>query len=419
VKQDITLSAGTLPIAAFDKNVSNTSIRVAVSNYRWFALFIVWGAFLLSYIDRVAWSIIAAPVGASLGIQVTMLGAFVTAFYAGYVVANIVGGIITDFLGGRFVLTASMLLLGAFTFGFGHIQTLGMGIIVQFFMGLTAGADYSAGMKIIPTWFHRERGRAMGLYTTATSLAVVIANAIAPSFSIKYGWSQLFHMFGIITFVWGIITLLFLKNQPSGERVIRNTIGDLLSLLRNRNLIVLSIAGFGGMWATIGINAWSNALMTKGHGITPVAAGSIMVGFGIGAVIAKPVLGWVSDLPGVSRKWLSILTLGALVVLLVVFGYCSTTTQFYVVAPLLGVFAYGYLPILMAQISDTSGKRLAGAAAGWTNAIWQAGSVVSPLAIGYVYGQTHTVPSAFLVLAIGPAVAVLVIFLLKKSHRVE
>ncbi|HEY2020835.1 hypothetical protein [Paraburkholderia sp.] len=53
------------------------------SAYRWVALFIVWAAFLLSYVDRVAWSTVAAPVGATLGLKVSMLGAFVTAFYAG------------------------------------------------------------------------------------------------------------------------------------------------------------------------------------------------------------------------------------------------------------------------------------------------------------------------------------------------
>ncbi|HEY2020836.1 MFS transporter [Paraburkholderia sp.] len=98
-------------------------------------------------------------------------------------VANIVGGILTEFFGGRLMLTLALLPLGVLTFSFGFTQSLAFGIVIQATMGFAAGADYSAGMKIIPAWFTRDRGRAMGLYTTATSLAVVLANAIVPSFS--------------------------------------------------------------------------------------------------------------------------------------------------------------------------------------------------------------------------------------------
>lgn len=377
------------------------------SAYRWVALFIVWAAFLLSYVDRVAWSTVAAPVGASLGIKVSMLGAFVTAFYTGYVIANVVGGALTDWLGGRLMLTLALLPLGVFTFGFGYTRILTTGIVLQFLMGFAAGADYSAGMKIIPAWFSRDRGRAMGIYTTATSLAVVLSNAVMPSFSMRHGWSNAFHMLGIITFVWGIVALLLLRNGPANvQPAPRSSTADMLGLLRNRNLVFLAIAGFGGLWATVGFGAWGNALMTRQYGISPVVAGSIIASFGIGAVIAKPTLGWISDLPGVSRKLMSIVCLFAFTIVLLVFGHCSTVAQFYLVAPVLGAFSFGYLPILMAQLSDSSGKRLAGASAGWTNAVWQTGSAVSPLAIGHVYGSTHSFMLALLTLAVGPLLGV-------------
>lgn len=377
------------------------------SVYRWVALFIVWAAFLLSYVDRVAWSTVAAPVGSSLGITVSMLGAFVTAFYGGYVVANVVGGILTDFLGGRLMLTLALLPLGVLTFSFGYTHSLAFGIVIQAAMGFAAGADYSAGMKIIPAWFTRDRGRAMGLYTTATSLAVVLANAIVPSFSARHGWANAFHMLGIVTFVWGIVALVLLRNRPSNQPAPpRNTAKEMLGLLRHRDLIVLAIAGCGGLWATVGFGAWSNALMTRQYGISPIVAGSIIASFGIGAVIAKPTLGWISDLPRVSRKWMSIACLVAFTIALLVFGYCSTVREFYLIAPILGAFSFGYLPVLMAQVSDASGKRLAGASAGWTNAIWQTGSALSPLAVGSVYGATHSFSMSLFTLAIGPAIAV-------------
>lgn len=334
-----------LPDAPGGGWIASEAAQTDASTYRWVALFIVWAAFLLSYIDRVAWSTVAAPVGASLGIEVALLGAFVTAFYAGYVIANIMGGMLTDLLDGRAMMTLALLPLGVFTFCFGETTSLASGVVIQLAMGLAAGADYSAGMKIIPAWFTRDRGRAMGIYTTATSLAVVLANAIVPAVAAQYDWSTAFRVLGAVTFAWGIITMLFLKNRPGNKRPpARNSAKEMLGLLRNRNLIFLSIAGCGGLWATVGFGAWGNALMTRQYGISPVVAGSIIASFGIGAVIAKPTLGWISDLPGMSRRHLSILCLAAFALALVIFGMCSTSAQFYLVAPVLGAVSYGSCP---------------------------------------------------------------------------
>src|SRR5262249_42963310 len=175
---------------------------------------------------------------------------------------------------------------------------------------------------------------------------------------------------------------------PRGEPPLaRIKAADVLALLKSRSLVLLAIAGCGGLWATVGFGAWGNALMTKQYGISPVTAGSILTFFGIGAVIAKPLLGWLSDIHHGARQRVSTLCLTAFAIMLMVFGQCSTVSQFYMLAPLLGAAAFGYTPVLMAQVSDASGRNSAGAGAGLTNAIWQSGSAVSPLVVGYFYQQ--------------------------------
>lgn len=154
--------------------------RPAPAVYRWFVLFLVWGAFLMSCVDRVAWGTIAGPVGNSLGLKVVMLGSFVTAFYIGYVIVNVFGGLVTDAMGARKMLALAMIPLGIATFGFSFTHDLPTGLAIQFVMGLAGGADYSAGVKLILSWFGRERGRALGIYATATSLSVVLTNAAVP-----------------------------------------------------------------------------------------------------------------------------------------------------------------------------------------------------------------------------------------------
>lgn len=387
------------------------------SPYRWVALFIVWGAFLLSYVDRVAWSSVAAPVGQSLGLPVAMLGAFVTAFYIGYVIANLIGGIVSDTLGGRLTLTLALVPLGISTFCFGYAHSLSSGIGIQLVMGLAAGCDYSAGMKIIATWFRKDRGRAMGLYTTATSLAVVVANMTVPAFSIMHGWQRAFEVLGVITLAWAFVSVACLRNSPYKTRSAPVTRTDLAALFKNRTLVLLSVAGFFALWGVIGFTSWANVLLTKSLGITPVIAGSVMASFGVGAALAKPGIGWFSDLVGGRRKVISIVALGLFAATLILFGQETSLAHLYVLAPLLGVFSYGYLPLLMAELTEASGPALAGAAAGWSNAVWQLGSALSPIVIGQVFSRTHSLSAAVLTLAMGPALAIVALAFIKSPAR--
>ena len=393
-------------------------------NSKWLALFIVWGAFLTTYIVRTAWSTVAAPVGDSLGFSVAMLGSFVTAFYFGYVIANLLAGFFTDMFGGRTMLLFSLVPLAILTYMFGHIQTLLAGLIIQALMGFTAGADYSAGMKIIATWFDADRGRALGWYTTATSLAVVICNLIVPTLTEKYSWTTAFHVLAAGAFIWAIVSFLFLRDGPNTvqAKARKLTRHDIKNVFTNRSLVLLSLAGFGGMWATVGFRSWGNALMTKGHAISVVEAGSVLAAFGIGAVVAKPILGYLSDLNHSKRKFVSIACFACFAVLLILFGQLSTLSAFYIIAPMLGVVGYGYTPVLMAQVSDAAGQKYAGTAAGLTNAIWQFGSSVSPIVVGFFYGKTMSFSTALFVLAVGPLFGIVALLLLpnmihRKSHK--
>jgi len=388
------------------------------SAYRWAILFVVWIAFLLSYVDRVAWSTVAAPVGHSLGIAVALLGAFVTAFYIGYVLANVVGGILTDTIGGRKTLIWALIPLGVATFCFSFTHDLKTGFAIQFVMGIAAGADYSAGVKIITAWFGKDRGKALGLYSTATSLAVVVANATVPYIATTFSWQTAFRSLGVATLLWALACVLMLRDSPTKFPSVRITRREVTILVTNRNLVLLAFAGCGALWGTVGFAAWGNALMTKQYGISPVTAGSITALFGVGAVIAKPLLGWLSDLLNGATKLVSIACLLGFAIMLLVFSQCSTVTQFYWVAPFLGAVAFGYTPVLIAQVTQASGAKSAGAAAGLTNAVWQSGSALAPIVVGQVYASTHSFVAALVSLAVGPLCgALLLVFVRRRGNE--
>src|SRR6202012_5192622 len=107
-----------------------------------------------------------------------------------------------------------------------------------------------------------------------------------------------------ITFAVGIIALLVLRDRPSATAPAPTARPSLQPLFRNRNIILLSFAGFAGLWGTWGFAFWANALLIRAHGFSPVETGFIVSLVGIAAIIGKPIIGWFSDWLGGRPKWL-------------------------------------------------------------------------------------------------------------------
>jgi sugar phosphate permease len=388
--------------------------------YRWVVLAVAWFALLMSFVDRLAWGNVAVVVGRSLSLPIVTLGVFVTAFYIGYVIANALGGVGSDRLGPRIMLACSLIPLGLATFLFSFTASVSWGLTFQALMGLSAGCDYSACIKLMMSWFEqRERGRAMGLLTTANSLGVVIPNAIVPTLMGSVGWQGIYQILGTITAIGGVLVFLMLgRKPPLIAAQSKKSVGwtEMRDLFTDRNLVLLAIAGFWAMWGTWGFTFWANALMVRGHHLSAVEAGVIVSFFGIGAVISKPLVGLLSDwLGGDKKKPLVILCFAGFAASLLVFGLMGSASQFRIVAPFLGVFAFVYTPLMAALIGEAAGVARSGAATGLTNAIWQLGSVIVPSAVGLLYQLTDSFYAAFIALAVGPMLAGLCMLLVREA----
>ncbi|NUP00661.1 MAG: MFS transporter [Nonomuraea sp.] len=386
------------------------------SGYRWVVLLLCWASFTMTSVDRSTWGPASSSVGEALGVSLAGLGVFATAYYIGYVISNAGGGVLTDWLGARNVLAGSLFVAGGFMLLFGSSTSAAMGIAFQALIGLFAGADYAAGVKLVTIWFgEKGRGTAMGVFMTATSLGTVIANAVVPRLIQWHDWQTSYHLFGGVSMALAVLCLLLIRNGGTAEEAPGKP--DLRPLMGNRDLLLLGLAGFGGLWGTYGFITWSNTLMIKGNGIDPITAGTVVVVFGIAAVICKPLVGLVTDLIGKGRKAPTIAVLLFFVAALLVFGAMDSATAFLVVAPFLGLGAYLYSPLMVAMIPGLSGKRLAGSAAGATNAVWQLGSVIVPVVIGAIFQATGSFYAAFVALAAGPLVGAALMFFVREQRK--
>jgi predicted MFS family arabinose efflux permease len=214
-----------------------------------------------------------------------------------------------------------------------------------------------------------------------------------------------------------MLCLTLLRPGPRGIEAVsdRRELPNLRPLVHNRNLILLGLAGFGGLWGTYGFVTWSNLLMVRGAGVDPVRAGMVLVIFGAVAIFSKPLVGIVSDWLQISLRTFSTGILLAFATTLMLFSFATDIMQFLWIAPILGIAAYSYSPLMLTMISAYAGERLTGSATGTVNSFWQLGSTIVPTVIGMVFAATESFQSAFFTLAAGPLLAIVPLLAIRAS----
>jgi nitrate/nitrite transporter NarK len=257
----------------------------------------------------------------------------------------------------------------------------------------------------------------MGIFMTASSLGVVVTNLFVPSLLATIQWTGVYRILGAITLVGATACFLAVKDSPAAIAPTPFDLTDFTGLFRNRDLVLVALSGFGAMWGTWGFAFWASTLMVRGRHFSNVEAGAIVAMFGIGAIISKPIIGLVSDRLGGIRKIPVIACLLSFVVILLIFGTLTTRTQFRIVAPILGVTAFAYSPLLGALVTEIAGVHRAGSSAGVTNAFWQLGSVIVPIVVGVVYQTTQSFNMAFVALALGPLLGACGLMLVRENRN--
>lgn len=131
---------------------------------RWIILILMLASFSATFMTRFIWSPLGSTVAPILGISNTAVGSFMSAFFIGYVVTQIPGGIMADRVGTKYVLSAGVLVTGLASIGMSMIDSYSIGFAIRILTGLGAGVVMACCSKTIAEYFDQsERGIAFGI----------------------------------------------------------------------------------------------------------------------------------------------------------------------------------------------------------------------------------------------------------------
>ncbi len=397
-------------------------IKDKFSGKQWVVLASLWLAYLLSFVARLVWSSVMSIANEDLGFTVIQGSSYITAFYIGYAITALPGGILSDKIGYRKTVLLSLAGVTVGTALMGTVTDYYVGFAFRFILGLFSGPLNACCLSAIADVFsERQRGTATGLLMTCTSLGISVVNLYAPSLATNYGWQVA--MFATAVIPLAILVLCFFTlrgaagSGDSGEKAKAQpsmSVGEALStIVKTRNVWLMSIVGLCATGATWGVTNWANLFMTQNVGVSAVTAGSIVAIYGAAAFISKPLIGIISDHLNVKKNVIAAVCLFLFAPALIAFANTSSESLLYVTGTVTGVTAFVYSPLTNALAVSVAPAGCRGTSAGFVNLFNQIGSLSAPMILGGVLQATGSYQTAMMSIAVLPVVAAAVLLLVK------
>jgi MFS transporter, ACS family, hexuronate transporter len=213
----VTASGNTTKPALDQRSPADARIspRPAKSHTRWTICALLFAATSINYMDRQVLGILAPVLQHSIGWTEAQYGYIVSAFQLAYAVGLILAGQMVDRFGTRIGYAIVMGIWSVAAMGHSLARSAFQFGVARFFLGFGESGNFPAAIKTTAEWFPQsERSLATGIFNSGTNLGAILAPAIVPWATIRYGWRASFLITGAFSAAW-IIWWLTHYRKPS------------------------------------------------------------------------------------------------------------------------------------------------------------------------------------------------------------
>ena len=395
-------------------------------------------AFSFTFLSRYIWSPLMADVSGEFGINATQAGLYMSAFFAGYLVTQIPGGIMADRYQPKYILIACTVLGGAMTALMSRITSYEMGLVIRVITGISSGCVMAQCSKVVAlTFAPQERASAMGVVLASPPFGITLAQSLGAPLNQAFGWRTTFVIVGAVAV--GVVALLALFVKPveksvpaektagaAGKAVAQTAaakpqaqagmLEGLVGFFTNKQQLLLGISGFMFMFVSVGFATWTNKY-AQSLGCTPVQGGMIITCYSIAGIIASCLSGGLAKKIHMSHRNFLMLTLTGMGVMTILFSMQRSYMGLLLVGIIYG--AVSYLPSTHYTTSAMmlAGERFTATAASTQNLLFQMASLIMPIVVGRVIDATGNYSLIWYIFLGCSVMAVLFSFLVKNDEQ--
>jgi len=171
-------------------------------------------AYLLCYLDRLVMASAIPFIAADFHLLPSGMGAVLGAFFAGYAVMQIPGGLLVDKFGARSLLALSILCWSVSTALTGAAGSLTAMLVIRVLFGLSEGPFPPATSKVVALWFpYREIGRATGILLAGALIGAAFTPLFVTTLVSRWGWRPVFYSLMFPGLLLTSIVWIFVKGR--------------------------------------------------------------------------------------------------------------------------------------------------------------------------------------------------------------
>ena len=247
------------------------------------ALLVLSGA--INTIDRAALAIANPLVRRDLNLSLSDMGLLLSAFLWAYAFAQLPVGPLIDRFGPRRLLAAGLALWSAAQLLCGLVGSVAQFAAARVLLGIGEAPQFPTGGRVVRDWFNaRDRGRASGIFNSASTLGTGIAAPLLTTLMLLFGWRWMFAIMGLLGLAAAAIWFAFYRDpgqvdlteaehhyrtsgdMPETARLI--TFAEWRRLLRCRTTWGMVLGYFGVIYVNWLFNAWLPGYLEIGRHMT-------------------------------------------------------------------------------------------------------------------------------------------------------
>src|SRR5271170_4420076 len=177
--------------------------RSGLGGMRWTICAMLFVATSINYMDRQVIAILKPTLEHSIGMTEISYGYIVDAFQIAYAIGLLAAGRLIDKLGTRVGYMLVMATWSLSAMGHALASTVLEFGFARFFLGLGESGNFPAAIKTVAEWFpQKERSLATGIFNSGANVGAMLAPAIVPWVTLRYGWHAAFLTTGLFSVLW-------------------------------------------------------------------------------------------------------------------------------------------------------------------------------------------------------------------------
>jgi MFS transporter, ACS family, aldohexuronate transporter len=188
---------------------------------RWTICAMLFAATSINYMDRQVIAILKPTLQQSIGLTEVNYGYVVDAFQIAYAAGLLGVGRLIDKLGTRIGYMLVMAVWSCSAMGHALARNALEFGIARFSLGLGESGNFPAAIKAVAEWFpQHERSLATGIFNSGANVGAILAPAIVPWITLRYGWPAAFLVTGLLGGPW--MVWWFLNYKPPERQAMKD-----------------------------------------------------------------------------------------------------------------------------------------------------------------------------------------------------